>query len=260
MHSLDLRLLLNIYAWRVFVTDSSIRFPRLLVIDNDSDVRKVVLSVAEMSHMQIEIADDAWAAIDRLEAAKSAFDLLIINLSKGSSDGPLVLRALRRLLARRHGQPSGNITKAVVEAWLAHDGHGDLSELELTVKQYLLAEDKESKGDEHVSGSREKAQMSTLNEESSPEWAGTLSRRPCEGLCGHKSLRSFLQSIKEEAERNAITSALEETGWNRKAAARLLKTSYRSVLYKIEQYKISSPSRSAIDEPPRELDNSLNEQ
>lgn len=55
-----------------------------------------------------------------------------------------------------------------------------------------------------------------------------------------KSLRSLVQSVKSEAEKNAISAALEKTGWNRKAAARLLKVSYRTVLYKIEQYKMTS--------------------
>ena len=39
---------------------------------------------------------------------------------------------------------------------------------------------------------------------------------------------------------NAIAAALEKTSWNRKAAARLLKISYRTLLYKIEQYQLRS--------------------
>jgi DNA-binding NtrC family response regulator len=54
------------------------------------------------------------------------------------------------------------------------------------------------------------------------------------------SLKSLVQSVRFEAERNAISTALEKTGWNRKAAARLLKVSYRTLLYKIEQYHMSS--------------------
>jgi DNA-binding NtrC family response regulator len=54
------------------------------------------------------------------------------------------------------------------------------------------------------------------------------------------SLKSLVQSVRYEAERNAIATALEKTGWNRKAAARLLKVSYRTLLYKIEQYHMSS--------------------
>ena len=51
----------------------------------------------------------------------------------------------------------------------------------------------------------------------------------------------MVQSVKLEAEKNAIAAALERTGWNRKAAARLLKVSYRTLLYKIEQYQMRSP-------------------
>ena len=61
-----------------------------------------------------------------------------------------------------------------------------------------------------------------------------------------RSLRSLVQSIKAEAEKNAIAVALEKTGWNRKAASRMLKVSYRTVLYKIEQYKLVAPSAAQI--------------
>jgi len=55
-------------------------------------------------------------------------------------------------------------------------------------------------------------------------------------------LKSLVQSVKGETERNAIANALERAGWNRKAAARLLKISYRTLLYKIEHYHMSPPT------------------
>jgi DNA-binding NtrC family response regulator len=67
---------------------------------------------------------------------------------------------------------------------------------------------------------------------------------PRVGGNGSDSLRSLVQSVKLEAERNAVTAALEKTGWNRKAAARLLEVSYRTLLYKIEQYQIRSSDSS----------------
>ena len=62
--------------------------------------------------------------------------------------------------------------------------------------------------------------------------------KPQPGISG---LKSLVQSVKGEAERNAIATALEQARWNRKAAARLLKVSYRTLLYKIEQYHMSPP-------------------
>jgi DNA-binding NtrC family response regulator len=51
-------------------------------------------------------------------------------------------------------------------------------------------------------------------------------------------LKSLSRSAKDEAEAAAITRALEQTNWNRKQAAALLKISYKALLYKIRQYGI----------------------
>jgi len=48
-----------------------------------------------------------------------------------------------------------------------------------------------------------------------------------------------LRSFRNEAEIHAINYALQQTGWNRKRAARLLSISYRSLLYKIRRHNIA---------------------
>jgi two-component system, NtrC family, response regulator AtoC len=52
-------------------------------------------------------------------------------------------------------------------------------------------------------------------------------------------LKSLSRNAKDEAEAEAISRALEETNWNRKQAAALLKISYKALLYKIRQYGIA---------------------
>ncbi len=52
-----------------------------------------------------------------------------------------------------------------------------------------------------------------------------------------------LRSLRAETEIHAVTQALEQTGWNRKRAAQLLKISYRGLLYKIQQHKITPAAR-----------------
>ena len=49
-----------------------------------------------------------------------------------------------------------------------------------------------------------------------------------------------LRSVRARVEIEAIRSALKRTGWNRKQAARLLKISYRGLLYKIRQHNITA--------------------
>ena len=74
---------------------------------------------------------------------------------------------------------------------------------------------------------------------------GNLKGQELDASAVPKSLKSLITDIKCEAERNAIGAALERTGWNRKAAARLLKVSYRTILYKIEQYDMHCPETDA---------------
>jgi DNA-binding NtrC family response regulator len=56
------------------------------------------------------------------------------------------------------------------------------------------------------------------------------------------SLKALVRNAKEEAEKTAIAGALDRTRWNGKAAARLLKISYRSLLYKIQEYQMTPPN------------------
>jgi two-component system response regulator AtoC len=129
-------------------------------------------------------------------------------------------------------------SSGILETWRNNPWPGNLRELEQMVKRYLIVGDDllEIEGSSSH-GKMEGAPSNGFHESSRRqiELSPSASRN---GIAGYKSLRSLLQSVREEAEKSAITMALEKTGWNRKAAARLLKTSYRSVLYKIEQYKL----------------------
>lgn len=61
-----------------------------------------------------------------------------------------------------------------------------------------------------------------------------------------------LRSLRAETEIHAISRALEESGWNRKRAAKLLSISYRGLLYKIRQYNITPVSRNTLAQAPRQ--------
>jgi transcriptional regulator with GAF, ATPase, and Fis domain len=54
-----------------------------------------------------------------------------------------------------------------------------------------------------------------------------------------------LRLFRDEAEIQAISCALKQTGWNRKRAAQLLSISYRGLLYKIRRHNISPPPSAA---------------
>lgn len=54
-----------------------------------------------------------------------------------------------------------------------------------------------------------------------------------------------LRSLRVATEIEAISRALEETGWNRKRAAELLAISYRGLLHKIRKHNITPPRAGA---------------
>jgi|GEM_PF-1323852 len=60
-----------------------------------------------------------------------------------------------------------------------------------------------------------------------------------------------LRSLRAETEIHAISRALEESGWNRKHAAKLLSISYRGLLYKIRQYNITPASSNHLAQAQR---------
>ena len=68
-------------------------------------------------------------------------------------------------------------------------------------------------------------------------WPGRLAIRIAGDL--EPTMDLSLRSFRNEAEIHAINYALQQTGWNRKRAARLLSISYRSLLYKIRRHNIT---------------------
>lgn len=157
-------------------------------------------------------------------------------------------------LARHYGLPPREFSPAIIEAWRKYEWPGNLSEMEDLVKRYLMVGDEEL-----ATGFRRPATASVegRSETGVPAHNAVagLSQSLADAMAsGGKSLRSLLKGVRSEAERNAIAMALEKTGGNRKAAARLLKVSYRTVLYKIEEYNMIP---SASSQSPK-LDGSKN--
>ena len=64
---------------------------------------------------------------------------------------------------------------------------------------------------------------------------------PC-GLSVSPGLLEVGKQAATRAERSLILATLEETRWNRRRAAGLLKVSYKTLLNKIKEYGLAEPS------------------
>jgi two-component system, NtrC family, response regulator AtoC len=168
----------------------------------------------------------------------SAFTVQAPPLRQRKDELPLLLRHFMHHLAKHYGLPPRTFSPSVLDACHAYSWPGNLRELEEFVKRYLMMGDKEltfaSPGSEHA------PKNGNGNGKSGAATETSVGGENGERSSSLNSLKSLVQSVRFEAERNAIATALEKTGWNRKAAARLLKVSYRTLLYKIEQYHMSS--------------------
>lgn len=186
----------------------------------------------------------------------SAFTVQVPPLRQRRDEIAILLRYLMHKLAKHYNLPARGFSASMLQACEQHSWPGNLTELETFVKRYLVAgEPQLTLGEMGLDSTDRNPRIPVRDMRSAPAatvaWDETepyergidgdeeneVARREAEP----ESLKSLIQGIKSEAEQNAIGAALKKTGWNRKAAARLLRVSYRTLLYKIEQYHMRAP-------------------
>ena len=197
----------------------------------------VEVRILASSGIKIEQAIEDKKVREDLYYRLSAFTIHVPPLRKRREEIKMLLHYTMHKFARYYGLPPAEFSPAAIDACMNHTWPGNLQELESFVKRYMVAGDQELRF-----GSTAFLPASERGNGHSHSLGGqdtVMTTR--ETTQDHASLKSFLQSVKSEAERKAIAAALEKTGWNRKAAARMLRVSYRSLLYKIEQYRMVAP-------------------
>ncbi len=168
----------------------------------------------------------------------SSYTVRVPPLRERREELPLLLHYFMRQLSKQYALAPRPLSPALLEACQAHTWPRNLRELENFVKRLLLSAGQEmSFGDD--------AEFGSVAMDGSTSSADAVSAHQAHqrhiGAAGSDSLKALVQTVKLEAERTAIAATLERTGWNRKAASRLLKVSYRTLLYKIEQYQLRAP-------------------
>jgi two-component system response regulator AtoC len=157
----------------------------------------------------------------------NAFTLSLPPLRERKEEVPILLKHFMSRLSERYARAPLPLSPIMMEACLAYSWPGNLRELSNFIKRYLILGD-------------EKLAINELHPKSDSSGARFDSSAPRgSSEAGGGGLKSLARSAKDEAEAEAITKALEETNWNRKQAAALLKISYKALLYKIRQYGIA---------------------
>jgi len=179
----------------------------------------------------------------------SAFTVYVPPLRERKDEVNALLRYFMHKLSKHYALPAREFAQSTLEACLSHSWPGNLEELQTFVKRYLVAGDEEFPANGSAAGAGNGHGSNGRSHSLAVGQAGSIVESA--SATAAKSLKSLVQGIKCETEINAIAAALGKTGWNRKAAARMLGVSYRTMLYKIEQYHMSA-SETFLSPLPRE--------
>lgn len=187
----------------------------------------------------LETAAAEEGADQELYHRLSVVQLHVPPLRERREEIPLLLGHFMNRLTRHYGVPAPRISSTMLAACQHHSWPGNLRELENFVKRFLAVGDEYAALEElylHPNADTTKWRPNGNGNGAEP----TQSNVPATE--GKASLKVLVRNAKGEAERTAIAHALEQTHWNRKAAARLLNISYRGLLYKIDEYRLAPPA------------------
>jgi two-component system, NtrC family, response regulator AtoC len=151
----------------------------------------------------------------------NGFTITLPPLRERREEIGILLRHFISQVAESYGRPSMTVSPRLLDACERYNWPGNLRELGNFVKRFLILGDEEMAVNELQAGG--------------PLASGTLSGTS-QGDSG--GLKGLVRNVKDEAEIEAISRALEQTSWNRKKAAAMLQISYKALLYKIRQYDI----------------------
>ena len=160
----------------------------------------------------------------------NGLSLVLPPLRERLDEIPAMTAHFMRKGAKKYDLEPLPISPALLDALGKYNWPGNLRELENTINRYLILQD-------------EKAVIAELN-----QMSGVAPVDKTQGHVEAGGLKKLVRGLKGEAESSVIAGVLEETGWNRKAAANDLQISYKALLYKIKQYDLS-PKTAATPQP-----------
>jgi DNA-binding NtrC family response regulator len=211
-----------------------------------ADVRIIAATYSDL-----ELAAAEKRVEEELFYRLSVFELRMPPLRERHEEIPMLLGHLMNRLARRYGIPAPHFSSGLLDACQHYTWPGNLRELENFAKRFLAHGDEGAAVQELHShpdnGFVNKSENGIKNgsgyaKTNGPSGIDTSSPRTS---ADPLSLKLLVRNAKGEAERVAIADALEQTHWNRKAAARLLNVSYRALLYKIQEYRLAPSTEPA---------------
>jgi transcriptional regulator with PAS, ATPase and Fis domain len=131
---------------------------------------------------------------------------------------------------KKYGRDVPPFSSKMINAFKEYAWPGNIRELETMIKRIVIFGE-EDKVLQNISNKKS-------DDEMNPESYGNLSSNPTVEKSSF-NLKELGKRAAEVAEKEIIQSTLQETHWNRKQAAKLLRVSYKALLYKIQKYHLN---------------------
>ena len=176
-------------------------------------------------HMESALLDKTFR--EDLYYRLSVFTISIPPLRERREEIPyLIEETIRRSPAEMKSGCECNFSSRLMDAALLYDWRGNLRELRNFVTRTMIMRDPDS-------GVRELEAKITATAEVVDPVEPERTILPCSGM------RTIMRDVKDRTEAQLILDALEVSGWNRRHAAQYLNISYRGLLYKIQQHRLT---------------------
>ena len=188
---------------------------------------KVDVRILAATNVDVQHAIRTKALREDLYYRLSAFIIRMPPLRERREDIAPILRHYINLYADTYNLPPVLLSENFMNVCLRYGWPGNVRELENLAKRVVILRDETLVPSE--------LQMEPARNQELELVASTNERTD--------DLKSLVRGLKADAEIDAIRQALDDTRWNRKEAAKLLKISYKAMLYKVRQYGLDQPQQ-----------------
>jgi two-component system, NtrC family, response regulator AtoC len=134
------------------------------------------------------------------------------------------------LYKKKFGKDDSSFSSKVITGFKEYPWPGNIRELENMIKRIVIFGEEDTTFQNLLGKRWDNGLDPDFFEDSSSD--PSMKRKPF-------NLKEVGKKAAEEAEKEIIQTVLQGTHWNRKEAARLLRVSYKALLYKVEKYHLN---------------------
>jgi two-component system, NtrC family, response regulator AtoC len=155
-------------------------------------------------------------------------------LRKRSEDiPPLISYYAKKYASQFNGHQSPSLSNETIDKLSLYHWPGNVRELQNVLKRIIILGEDEESIDKIIS-----LPNNSRPSDIAPNFTNGLRLNGDRIDLTDFSLKKFGKQVSEQVEKNVISYVLEKTGWNRSKATKILKISYKTLLYKIQDLEL----------------------